>query len=75
MKSDHIIDEYRKGDADKRLSMFLHYGDHRSIFCSIERNHPMDLDAAQPASTPIQPDLFQRSLFKFRNRFSSLGCR
>jgi len=49
MESDQVLDEYRNGDADKRMSLFLYYRDLRDEFNRIEQDDPLDLfDVRQP---------------------------
>jgi len=75
MKIDKVLDEYRKGDADKRMSLFLSYREYRDEFTDIEQEQPMDLDTTQPASTPSKPGLFYKTLFALHERFGCLKSR
>ena len=39
MKIDQVLDEYRQGDADKRMSLFLYYRELRVAFTRIEQDN------------------------------------
>jgi len=39
MNIDQVLDEYRQGDADKRMSLFLYYRELRNAFTSIEQEN------------------------------------
>jgi hypothetical protein len=39
MNNDQVLDEYRQGDADKRMSLFLYYRELRDAFTSIEQEN------------------------------------
>jgi hypothetical protein len=43
MKVDQVLNEYRRGGADKRMSLFLYHCELRDAFERIERDDPMDL--------------------------------
>ncbi len=43
MKIDPVLNEYRRGDADKRIGMCLYYREFRDGFSGIEQDDPMDL--------------------------------
>jgi hypothetical protein len=45
-KVDQVLNEYRRGGADKRMSLFLYHCELRDAFESIERDDPMDLQEA-----------------------------
>ncbi len=47
MKIDQVLDEYRRGDADKRISLCLFYRQYRDEFSGIEQDCPMDLETPQ----------------------------
>ncbi len=38
-----VLDEYRKGDESKRLSLFLSYRDLRDFFSLIDRESPRNV--------------------------------
>jgi hypothetical protein len=42
MKIYEILDEYRQGDADKRMNLFLYHRGLRDAFDKIEQDDPMD---------------------------------
>ncbi len=42
MNIEKVIDEYRKGDEGKRLSLFLAYRDLRDFFMRLEQENPND---------------------------------
>ncbi len=44
MNIENVLDEYRKGDDSKRLSLFLAYRELRDHFSSIEQESPHDDD-------------------------------
>lgn len=46
MRINEILDEYRRGNADKRMSMFLCYRELRDEFTCIEQSDPGDLFTA-----------------------------
>lgn len=75
MKIDLVLDEYRKGDADKRMSLFLYYCGLRDAFENIERDDPMDLQEVRQVSPPGTCDMFQMIYSMFRNRSRSLKSR
>jgi hypothetical protein len=43
MEIEDILDAYRKGNADSRVSLFLHYRDLRDRFERIEQEVPLDI--------------------------------
>ncbi len=50
MDRDRIIDKYRNGDQDRRMSFFLYYRELREAFDAIEQESTEDLSSAH--STP-----------------------
>ncbi|HWR73513.1 MAG TPA: hypothetical protein VN604_10105 [Nitrospirota bacterium] len=49
MQIERILDDYRAGSADKRMSLFLHYRELRDEFASIEQSDPADIVTASLA--------------------------
>jgi hypothetical protein len=68
MQIDQVLEEYRQGDADKRLSLFLYYRELRDEFACIEQDEPADLSAAYYAPEPIRQSMVKKVLFLLRNR-------
>ena len=50
MDRDRILDEYRNGDQDKRMSLFLYYRELREEFNDVEQESPPNLYSIQQAS-------------------------
>lgn len=44
-RSNHILEEYRKGDLDKRLNLFLEWSSLRSRF--------LEIDESETAAEPV----------------------
>ena len=68
MKVDQVLDEYRMGNADKRMSLFLYYRELRDEFSCIEQDDPADPSAVYCAPEPIRQSMVQKVLFMLRNR-------
>lgn len=47
MQIERILDDYRAGSADKRMSLFLCYRELRDEFACIEQSDPGDLFSAR----------------------------
>ncbi len=47
-----VLNEYRRGDADKRIAMYLFYREFRDRFSCIEQDDPTELDTLQLESSP-----------------------
>jgi hypothetical protein len=47
MQIDQVLNEYRQGDADKRMSSCLYYREFRDEFSGIEQDDPMDLETSR----------------------------
>lgn len=45
MQIEHILDDYRTGSVDKRMSLFLCYRELRDEFARIEQSDPSDMFA------------------------------
>jgi hypothetical protein len=71
----HILNEYRRGDADKRVSLFLYHQGLRDAFDSIERDHPMDLFTVQETPRHTEQGSFRTFIVMLRERLSHLGSR
>lgn len=54
MKIDQVLNEYRRGDADKRMSLCLYYREFRAEFRGIEQDDPMDLETSWQESSPAE---------------------
>jgi hypothetical protein len=75
MKIDQVLDEYRQGDPDKRLSLFLYHRDLRDEFSCIEQDdRPACAESLQTAGPP-RKTMVQRVLFMLRNRSCRLRSR
>jgi hypothetical protein len=57
MEFDEALDEYRNGDADKRLSLFLTYRDLRDEFSRIDREKAVDESPIILSPTSIHGDM------------------
>lgn len=68
MKTDMVLESYRQGDADKRLSLFLYYRELRDAFTCIEQDDFSDLFAGSRNPEPAKESMLQRFLVLFRNR-------
>lgn len=75
MKIDLVLDEYRKGDADKRMSLFLYHRELRDAFERIEQDDPLDLREVRQASPPAKRNLFHMIRSRFRNRSCPVKSR
>ena len=42
MEIDRVLEEYRTGDADKRMSLYLYHRGLRDAFDTIEQEDPLD---------------------------------
>jgi hypothetical protein len=51
---DKVLDEYRKGDADERMTLFLYHRELRDVFEKMEQNDPLDLFAVRKKSVPAE---------------------
>jgi hypothetical protein len=69
MQIDQVFDEYWKGDADKRMSLFLYHRELRDEFTRIDHESPVNLPKA-PLAEPIRYNMVQRMLILLRK-----GCR
>jgi len=69
MQIDQVFDEYWKGDADKRMSLFLYHRELRDEFTRIDQESPVNLFDALPAE-PVRHNMVHRMLILLRN-----GCR
>jgi hypothetical protein len=49
MDIDRVLDEYRQGDADKRISLFLYHRELRDAFNRIEQDKPAALNQVDKA--------------------------
>lgn len=76
MKIDQVLNEYRRGDADKRMSLCLYYREFRDEFSGIELADPMDLETSR-LGPPLRRLLsailtfFKNTLYK-RDFFQSI---
>jgi hypothetical protein len=75
MKHGQVLDEYQKGDSDKRLSLFLYYRELRDEFSCIELDDSSDLFAAAATSGPMKESMFRKLRVMLRNGFWSLRSR
>lgn len=75
MKVDQVIDEYRKGNADKQMSMFLYYRELRDEFACIEQDDTEVHPEACQTSEPLRKSMVQRVLFMLRTRSCCLRSR
>jgi hypothetical protein len=60
MDIDRVLDEYRQGDADKRMSLFLYHRELRDAFSGIEQDKPADLSVFSGISKPKQQSIFSK---------------
>ena len=60
MDIDRVLDEYRQGNADKRMSLFLYHRELRDAFNGIEQDEPADLSAFYRISKPGQQSIFTK---------------
>lgn len=75
MKIDQVLEEYRQGDADKRMSLFLYYRDLREEFTRIERDDPADLSATDRISGHVEQGMVRKFLVRLRPRSCPLRPR
>jgi len=68
MKIDEVLDEYRQGDAEQRMSMFLYHRELRDEFACIEQDDPADLSMADRTAEPIRQSMVRKVLFMLRDR-------
>ena len=68
MKIDQVLDEYRQGDADRRLSLFLYHRELRDEFSCIEEDDRPALSEVRQTSELLRQSMIQRVLSLFRNR-------
>lgn len=68
MEIEDVLNEYRQGSTDRRMSLFLFYREHRNDFARIEQESPTDTSPVYAASGPAVPSMFQRAVFGLRNR-------
>jgi hypothetical protein len=66
MKIDQVLEEYRQGDADKRMSLFLYHRGLREEFISIEQDDPGDLFAGAGTSEPAKESMVRKFLVMLR---------
>ena len=74
MNTDQVLDEYRKGNADKRMSLFLYHRELRDEFACIEEDDPADLSAAYRAPEPVRQGMVSKFLLLL-NRFPWLRTK
>ncbi len=75
MKTDQVLEEYRQGDADKRMSLFLYQRDLRDAFICIEQDDPTDLFAGSLKPEPAKESMVRRFLDMLRTRSWPLRSR
>ncbi len=75
METDQVLDEYRKGDADKRMSLFLYHRELRDAFDRIEQDDPLGLFTARQASRPAEQGPFRTFIVMLREHISRLGSQ
>jgi len=80
MKIDQVLEEYRQGDADRRMSLFLYYRDLRDAFICIEQNDPADLFVGASTPEPVKKSMVRKLLVMLRTgswllRFRTSGSR
>jgi hypothetical protein len=75
MKNDQVLEEYQKGDSDKRLSLFLYYRELRDEFSRIELDDSSDLFAAAATSGPMMESMLRKLGVMLRTGFWSLRSR
>lgn len=68
MKTDEVLEEYRQGDADKRIRLFLYHRDLRDVFTRIEQDDPTDLFAGSLKPEPAKKGTVRRFLVMLRPR-------
>ncbi len=66
MTIDQVLDEYRQGDADRRMSLFLYYRDLRDAFICIEQDDPADLFAGAGTQEPVKKGIVRKFLVMLR---------
>ena len=76
MKIDQVLEEYRQGDPDKRLSLFLYYRDLRDEFSCIDQDDsPARAESYQKTTGPQRKSVVRRVLFMLRSRSCCLRSR
>ena len=60
MKIDQVLDEYRQGDPDKRLSLFLYHRELRDEFSCIEEDDRPALSEVRQTSEPLRQSMIQK---------------
>lgn len=68
MQIDQVLDEYRKGNADVRISLFLSYRELRDEFARIEEDDPADLQDAGFSAEPERRGMVRRVVDMLRDR-------
>ena len=76
MKIDQILDEYRQGDANKRMSLFLYYRGLRDEFTCIEEDNSRDLPAGCHEEAPVRLRMLPKVLSRlFRPNASVIRAK
>lgn len=75
MKIDSILDAYRLGDADKRLSLFLFHRELRDEFSRIEQDDWSAHPETCKTTEPVRQSVVQKVLSILRNRSCCLKSR
>ena len=75
MKIDEILDEYRQGDADQRISLFLYHLELRDAFDKIEQEDPLDLFVVTKSSWVSERRAFRAFTVMLRELFLRFGSR
>jgi len=75
MQTDRVLEAYRQGDADKRMSLFLYHRDLRDAFLCIEQDDPIDLLAGSRKPVPAKESMVRRFLIMLRTRSWPLRSR
>ncbi len=68
MKIAQVLNEYRRGDADTRMSLCLYYRELRDEFGVVELNDPMDLETTRQASSPPERSMCRQLLSRTSTR-------
>jgi hypothetical protein len=72
MNIDEVLDEYRKGDADKRIGLFLYYRELRDAFERVEQNDPLELFPVRKEPRSVELQSFRAYFGMLRERISRL---
>ena len=71
MNIDQVLDEYRMGNAEKRISLFLYHRELRDEFTCIDQvDAGVDQEVSR-SSEPLRQSTVQKFLFMLRTR----SCR